>query len=116
VVVTEHTQVSDSTFGREVLQAAGPVLVEFGADWCQPCRMLDPIVDELAVEWRGRVKVAKMDIDENVDTTVRFGVMSVPTLILFHHGQAVERVSGFVPKKRIVDAFGPHLPTISAAA
>ncbi|MEX0788231.1 MAG: thioredoxin domain-containing protein [Anaerolineales bacterium] len=114
--MTEHTQVSDATFGPEVLQAAGLVLVEFGADWCRPCRMLDPIVDELAAEWRGRVKVAKMDIDENVDTTVRFGVMSVPTLILFLHGQPLERVTGFVPKKRIVDAFGPHLPTISAAA
>lgn len=105
----ELPSVTDATFSREVLQAKGPVMVEFGAVWCKPCHMLDPIVAELAVEWRGRVKVAKIDIDENTDSVVRFGVMSVPTLMLFVGGEARERLSGFVPKRKIVEAFGPHL-------
>jgi thioredoxin 1 len=107
--VSELLSVSDATFSREVLQAKGPVMVEFGAAWCKPCHMLDPIVAELAAEWQGRVKVAKIDVDENTDSVVRFGVMSVPTLMLFVGGEARERLSGFVPKKKIVEAFSPHL-------
>jgi thioredoxin len=84
-------------------------MVEFGAAWCKPCHMLDPIVAELAAEWQGRVKVAKIDVDDNTDSVVRFGVMSVPTLMLFVGGEARERLSGFVPKKKIVEAFSPHL-------
>lgn len=107
--MSELLSVSDATFSREVLQAKGPVMVEFGAAWCKPCHMLDPIVAELAAEWQGRVKVAKIDVDENTDSVVRFGVMSVPTLMLFVGGEARERLSGFVPKKKIVEAFSPHL-------
>ncbi len=107
--MSELQSVSDATFSREVLQAKEPVMVEFGAAWCKPCHMLDPIVAELAAEWRGRVKVAKIDIDENTESVVRFGVMSVPTLMLFVGGEARERLSGFAPKKKIVETFGPHL-------
>jgi thioredoxin 1 len=115
-VVTEPRIVTTDTFNLEVLQAAGPVVVDFGAGWCKPCRMLDPVVEELASEWVGRVDVRKLDIDENMQIAVRFGVMGVPTLILFIGGEAKERLSGFVPKKRIQDVFGPHLPAVPASA
>ncbi len=102
-------ELSDASFDAEVLQAEGPVLVDFGAEWCHPCRQLDPIVEELAREWAGKVKVFHLDIDANVDTTMKFGVMGVPTLILFVDGQPRERLTGYVPKKRIVKQLAPHL-------
>ncbi len=101
--------VTDETFEQEVLQADQPVLVDFGAEWCHPCRQLDPLVEELAVEWDGKVKVLALDIDQNTQTTMRMGVMGVPTLILFVNGEPVERVTGFVPKKKLLQKFGPHL-------
>ncbi|NIS81191.1 MAG: thioredoxin [Anaerolineales bacterium] len=101
-------ELNDENFEVEVLQSELPVLVDFGAEWCHPCKQLDPIVEELASEWEGKVKVVKLDIDSNVDSTMRFGVMGVPTLILFIDGEPVERLMGFVPKKRILDKLEPH--------
>jgi thioredoxin 1 len=102
-------KITDATFEDEVLKANQPVLVDFGAEWCHPCRQLDPIVEELAQEWGSAVKVVALDIDENVDTIMKLGVMGVPTLMLFKDGQPVERLTGFVPKKRILSALDPHL-------
>ena len=101
--------VTDETFAEEVLNTKGAVLLDFGAEWCHPCKQLDPIVEELAEEWQGKVKVLALDIDENVQTTMQMGVMGVPTLILFIDGEPVERLTGFVPKNRIADRLGPHL-------
>ena len=101
--------VTDDTFAEEVLNTKGAVLLDFGAEWCHPCKQLDPIVEELAEEWQGKVKVLALDIDENVQTTMQMGVMGVPTLILFIDGEPVERLTGFVPKNRIADRLGPHL-------
>lgn len=101
--------VTDETFTEEVVNSKGAVLLDFGAEWCHPCKQLDPIVEELAVEWKDQVKVLALDIDDNVETTMQMGVMGVPTLILFIDGEPVERLTGFVPKKRIVDRLGPHL-------
>jgi thioredoxin 1 len=101
--------VSDATFEKEVLRADLPVLVDFGAAWCHPCRQLDPIVDELAEEWQGKVKVVRLDIDANMVTAMRYGVMGVPTLMLFIAGQVGERVTGYLPKKRILEKLRPHL-------
>jgi thioredoxin 1 len=100
---------SDQAFDADVLKSGIPVLVDFGAEWCHPCRQLDPIVETLADEWQGRVKVLHLDIDANVQTTMRFGVMGVPTLILFAGGQEQERLTGFQPRKRILERLGPHL-------
>jgi thioredoxin 1 len=108
--MAEVADLTDASFKSDVLESSVPVLVEFGADWCQPCRQLDPIINELAREWADRVKVAKLDVDHNVDSTMQFGVMSVPTLILFVNGDARERLTGFVSKKRILEKLGPHLP------
>jgi thioredoxin 1 len=101
--------IADATFESEVITAGGAVLVDFGAEWCHPCKQLDPIVDEIAEELAGKLKVAKLDIDQNVDSTMKWGVMGVPTLILFLHGEPVERLTGFVPKNRILDKLLPHL-------
>ncbi len=102
-------ELTDATFKQEVIDAATPVLVDFTATWCGPCHMLAPIVDELARDLSGKVKVAKLDIDQNVNTTMEYGVMGVPTLILFVDGQAKERLVGFMPKDRILSKLNPHL-------
>ena len=108
--MAEIRDISDATFEQEVLKSEVPVIVDFGAEWCHPCKQLDPLVDELAEEWDGRVKFVKIDSDANVDTTVKYGVMGLPTLILFVAGVSKERLTGFVPKKRIIDKFQPFLP------
>ena len=101
---------TDSTFETDVLGSDLPVLVDFGAEWCHPCKQLDPIVDELAAEWQGKVRVLRLDIDQNLETTMKYGVMGVPTLILFVGGEAKERVSGFQPKGRILEKLAGSLP------
>jgi thioredoxin 1 len=102
-------EVTDSTFDSEVIHAGAPVLVDFGAEWCHPCRKLDPIVEELAGEWGGRAKVVHVDADLNNATTMRFHVMGLPTLILFVAGEPVARLQGLQTKRRIVEAVEAHL-------
>jgi thioredoxin 1 len=101
--------VTDGTFEAEVLKAGQPVLVEFGAAWCPPCRQLEPILSEIASEWKGKLTVVALDIDSNVDTTMRYGVMGVPALLLFQDGRPVEQWNGFQPKRKIVERLTPHL-------
>jgi thioredoxin 1 len=105
----EILKVDEANFTLEVLEAALPVLVDFTAAWCGPCKMLDPVVKQLAQEWDGRVKVVKLDIDENQDLTVQYQVMGVPTLMLFVKGKPVQRVSGYMSKDKLVAKFKPHL-------
>jgi thioredoxin 1 len=102
-------EVTDETFQSELNASSLPVLVDFGAEWCHPCKQLDPIVEGLADEWHDKVQVLHLDIDENANTTMQYGVMGVPTLILFIGGEPVERMTGFVPKAKIVDKLSPHL-------
>jgi thioredoxin 1 len=101
--------VTDETYDKEILQSTGPVLLDLGAEWCHPCKQLDPIVEELAQEWDGSIKVFALDIDSNANTTMQLGVMSVPTLVLFLNGQPVERITGYQPKERILQKLRPHL-------
>lgn len=100
---------TDATFQTEVLDSAQPVLVDFTAEWCGPCHMLAPVVAKLNDEWNGTVKVGELDIDVNAETTLRYQVMGVPTLILFKGGQPVERLQGFMPKERILTKLKSHL-------
>jgi thioredoxin 1 len=95
------TAVSDAEFEREVLQSEQPVLVDFWAAWCGPCRALAPIVDEVASFYNGKLKVLKMDVDANTATPMRYGIRGIPTLLLFKGGKVAEQLVGFVPKDMI---------------
>jgi len=97
-------QVADDSFEREVLQSALPVLIDFWAPWCGPCRAIAPVVEELAREYDGKLKVLKMNVDENPQTPSRYGVRGIPNLILFKGGQVKEQIVGAVPKSHLVRA------------
>ena len=100
--------VDEQNFQNEVMNASEPVLVDFSAVWCQPCKMLDPVVKQLAGEWDGKVKVVKIDADENPNLVMQFGVMGIPTLLFMKNGEIKERITGFMPKEKLVARFSPH--------
>ena len=102
-------EVTDDTFEAEVLQATGPILVDFWAAWCGPCRMVAPVVQEIADEYDGRLKVAKMDVDFNPETPGQLGIRGIPTLILFKDGAEVQRLVGFRPKEAMVEELLPYI-------
>lgn len=101
--------VSESTFEREVLQASQPVLVDFYADWCGPCRAIAPIVDEIARELNDKLKVVKLDVDQNPEIAMQYGVQSIPTLLLFKGGKEVERLIGYMSKSKLLSKIEPYL-------
>jgi thioredoxin 1 len=105
--------VTDENFGAEIEQHQGLAVVDFWATWCGPCRMIAPAVDQLAEEYAGRVKVAKLDTDANPRTMTRFGVRSIPTLLFFRDGQVVDRVVGALPKGQLAERFA-RLATAAA--
>jgi thioredoxin 1 len=96
-------ELTDSTFEQEVLRSTQPVLVDFWAVWCGPCKAIAPIVEELAGEYEGKLKVMKLDVDDNPRTATTYGVQSIPTLLVFKDGKPAERIVGAVPKHVIVD-------------
>ncbi|MBK9210587.1 MAG: thioredoxin [Anaerolineales bacterium] len=97
--MTDITYVTEADFQEEVISSTLPVLVDFTATWCQPCKMIDPIVKQLAGEWDGKVKVVKLDADQNPNLMMQYGVMGIPTLMLFKGGEVKERLTGFQPRK-----------------
>lgn len=106
--MVEVEYVNESNFQNEVLGANKPVLVDFTAVWCPPCKMIDPIVKQLAQEWDGKVKVVKLDADENPNVLMKYGVLGIPTLLLFKGGEVAERLTGYQPKDKLVMKFNPH--------
>lgn len=107
--MAELSHINDDDFAQEVLESSQPVLIDFWAEWCQPCHMIAPHVQAIANEYEGALKVVKMDIDENPMTPGQYGVMSIPTLMLFKDGEAVERLMGARPKDQILAKIAPHL-------
>lgn len=102
-------QVTDSTFEDEVLEAETPTLVDFWAAWCGPCKMVAPVVEEIAAEYGDKMRVAKMDVDSNQQTPANYGIQGIPTLILFKDGEVAARIVGFRPKEAVMEELLPHL-------
>ncbi|MGA8265550.1 MAG: thioredoxin [Ignavibacteriaceae bacterium] len=94
--------ISDDNFENEVLKSDKPVLIDFWATWCGPCRTIAPIVEEIALEYNGKVKVGKLDVDNNQQTAIKYGVRSIPTLLVFKNGEVKETIIGAVPKGQIL--------------
>ncbi len=102
-------EVTEETFGKEVLESDLPVLIDFWAEWCGPCKMIEPHVVALSEEYEGKLRVGRLDADSNPSIMMEYGIMGIPTLILFKDGQPVERLIGYMPKDRIVSKLEPHL-------
>ncbi|MGF1497522.1 MAG: thioredoxin [Elainellaceae cyanobacterium] len=101
--------VTDSSFKQEVLESNVPVLVDFWAPWCGPCRMVAPVVEEIAEQYEGKVKVVKVNTDENPSVASQYGIRSIPTLMIFKDGQRVDMVVGAVPKTTLANTLAKHL-------
>ncbi len=107
--MAEVAYVSEDDFKSVVLDSSLPVLVDFTAVWCGPCKMVDPIIKQLAGEWDGRVKVVKCDADQNPNILMQYGIMGIPTIMLFKGGELVERSTGYLPKEKLVSKLSAHI-------
>ena len=102
-------RVNDANFKQEALESSIPVLVDFWAPWCMPCHIVAPVVEEIAREYQGKLKVCKVNVDEAPDTASSYGIMSIPTLAIFKNGEVVDTILGAVPKNELEAAIKPHI-------
>lgn len=102
-------EITDANFEQEVMNSDTPVLVDFWAVWCGPCKMVAPVVEEIAKEYDGRLKVGKVDVDNNPQVSMQFGIRSIPTLMVFKGGKVVEQIIGAVPKRNLMEKILPHV-------
>ncbi|QNO14405.1 thioredoxin [Alkalicella caledoniensis] len=107
--MSKALEVTTQSFEQEVLNNDTPVLVDFWAPWCGPCKMLAPIIDELVGDYQGKVKIVKVNVDENQEIASKYGIMSIPTLILFDKGQEKDTITGFMPKKKLAEKIDSNL-------
>jgi thioredoxin 1 len=113
--VGQLPQISDAAFDQEI-RGETPVLVDFWAEWCGPCRMVAPVLEQIAAEQSGKLKIVKLNVDENNDTPQKFNVTGIPTMILFKDGQMLERIVGFMPKPQLLKKLEPHLSQTAGAS
>lgn len=105
----KYVLLNDSNFEQEVINSDVPVLVDFWAEWCAPCRLIAPLVEQLAEEYQGKLKVGKLDVDNNPQVSMKYSIRSIPTLLIFKNGEPVEQIIGAVPKQTIVEKLAPYL-------
>jgi thioredoxin 1 len=102
-------EITDANFEEEVLKSDLPVLIDFWAVWCGPCKMIAPVIDELASEYEGKIKVGKVDVDNNQGISVKYGIRSIPTLLIFKDGKIEDQIIGVLPKVKIVEKLNAHV-------
>ena len=107
--MAQPLHITDNTYQSEVLDSNVPVVIDFWATWCGPCKMIAPIIDEMATEFEGQAKICKVDVDNNQGIAMQLGIRSIPTVMIFKSGKVVETIIGAVPKSKIVDRLKEHL-------
>lgn len=107
--MAQPLHLTDASFDAEVVKADQPILIDFWAAWCGPCRMIAPVIEELSNEYDGKAKICKLDVDNNQQTAMQFGIRSIPTILIFKGGEVVDTIVGAVPKEQIVNKLNNHV-------